>query len=146
MSRVFVETLYPAATSLAKVFARDNYESAFPAWAAESCGGGATSLRTMPTVDVLPGVLPLAVTLRAPALVLPGVIGVFLGFYAGMWCLTRAKPSVRGDFSWGFALMWFGTMNVVALPLHCWVSHEAELFDELYAVGLYKGCTAVESS
>lgn len=130
MSRVFVESLYPAATSLAKVLARGAYESAFPSWAAEKCGAGATGAvrAPLPTVDVA-GV----VTIRAPALLLPGTIGIVAGFAAGVWCLTRAKPSVRGDFSWGFALMWFGTMNVVALPLHCWVDSNAPLRDELYA-------------
>ena len=143
MSRVFVESLYPAATSMAKVFARDLYERvAFPARVAEKCGVAA-----VPTLDVsLPGFGFLSVSLRNPALLVPGLIGTILGFTGGVWCLTRSKPSVRGDFSWGFALMWFGTTNAVALPLHCWVSREVALYDELYAATVsFSTCACVSA-
>ena len=139
MSRAQAEMLYPAATSMAKVFTRDMYEhTAFPTWATEKCGAGAAEL---PTLDI--GGM---VSLRNPALILPGLIGTFVGYVGGVWCLTRAKPSVRGDFSWGFALMWFGTSNVVALPLHCWVSHQSELYDELYAANVsFNTCACISA-
>ena len=139
MSRAQAEMLYPAATSMAKVFARDLYEhTVFPTWATEKCGAGAAEL---PTLDI-GGV----VSLRNPALILPGLIGIIVGYVGGVWSLTRAKPSVKGDFSWGFALMWFGTSNVVGLPLHCWVSHHSELYDELYAANVsFNTCACISA-
>ena len=126
MSRALVESLYPAATALAKTVARDAYEATFPSWAAVQCARDASAVG----LDVGSGV---RVTIRSPVLVVPGLIGIIVGFYGGYWCLTRARPSVRGDFSWGFSLMWFGTCSAVGLPMMCWVSPAAPLFDELYA-------------
>ena len=73
MSRAFLESFFPAATSLARVVAPARYDAALPAWAAAACPSPSTEVAGM--------------TLRMPALIVPGVAGILIGFLLGRACV-----------------------------------------------------------
>ena len=104
-SAAFYESLYPAtAAYLREVAPRDVPRDARSPNAVES------NLR-------MAGV---TLPLRSPALLASGVSGAILGFALGARLLTRPGRKARGDFAWGFALLWFGMACIVATAEACW--------------------------
>ena len=115
-SAAFYESLYPATTAYLREAAPETYRATLaPPNAVES---------------------NLRMGLRSPALLASGVSGAILGFALGARLLTRPGRKARGDFAWGFALLWFGMACIVATAEACWCDPTWPLRDELYAASL----------
>ena len=129
-SATFYESLYPATVAYLREAAPETYRTLAPPDAtAES-----SNLRVV------------GVTLRSPALLACGLSGVILGFALGARLLTRPGRKARGDFAWGFALLWFGMACVVATAEACWCDPTWPLRDELYAASLsFTACACISA-
>ena len=125
-SAAFYESLYPATAAYLREAAPETYRATLaPPNAVES---------------------NLRMGLRSPALLASGVSGAILGFALGARLLTRPGRKARGDFAWGFALLWFGMACIVATAEACWCDPTWPLRDELYAASLsFTACACISA-
>lgn len=141
---VFISTWNRAVTMSSAAF----YESLYPATAAYLREAAPeTYSATLAPPDAAASDLRIAgVTLRSPALLASGLSGVILGFALGARLLTRPGRKARGDFAWGFALLWFGMACIVATAEACWCDPTWPLRDELYAASLsFTACACISA-
>jgi hypothetical protein len=119
MSRIFVESFFPVATSLLKsrssTVVANLYSTLFPDDVVERC----------PEVVVVIGRFG---TIRNPILLVWAVVGSYIGLVRGvvlllapLWKQQEQQQQPNTNILWSLAFLCFGWMNVVAIPLHCLV-------------------------
>jgi uncharacterized BrkB/YihY/UPF0761 family membrane protein len=84
---------------------------------------------------------PTIITIRNPALCLFAILGAMFGLFVSLldnqlrlWLLWR-RPQQRNQthhqrLYWSMAYLFFGLMNVAAIPLHCILPMKHEAFDD----------------
>eukprot|EP00959_Pyramimonas_sp_CCMP1952_P346725 7262144-Pyramimonas_sp.AAC.1 len=142
MARQMIERIFPSTVNLTEGFLPGLMDHLLPLETGKLC----------PTPQMAADV-PLIYTgeVNWPWLVPVCINGIVCGFGGGAVLLSRGMPSPTGTFSWGMSFMWFGVMNLVAMGLHCFVSHDSELWgscigdqlwEELYACDIAFTCNS----
>jgi hypothetical protein len=103
MSRHFIEAFFPA---MSQILSETRlYQTIFP----------------MDVVELCPAIQIESLSLRNPILFIQACIGVGMGLMMG--CYFSSHPAVGW---WRTAFVSFGLMNLVAIPLHCFVSESSK--------------------